>query len=1112
MKYFISTRCLGALLIFPLTFAASALSAQDRVVTRLFPSVETLQVKPSAWNLAQGVVKNSTEVPEAAVTGESLTGSIEIDVDFNGKGFAHYTAETGAGTVPGPLKSIDLWAKSDGLSRGWNLSFKDADGKSEVDKKKLECSIKGSAGKWVHVQFPIPAGWKQPVSFSGIVTHNWGANDQVGRASLLIAGLKLETDVSAVSDPAKLLKITTVCPAQDNIFIEGETPRIEISAGSWLGKELSGELTWALTDNDGQTVQKGGGPVKFSDSWNGSAQFAPGKFGTYFYSLSLKLSEGAPIQKKGRIAYLPKPAALTAAEKQSSPYALNIHGGIEGVGYNAIARLGFTWIRDYAYTYNWVTRAKGSDSKYGGWPWYPQMDAKIKESGLMLLPCFMGSVRDSVKAGKTAMDKEMRREMMMFMAAFPQYTAWELDNEYDLHYGKDEVKNNWATYKSFHKTFGDTVNMMDDTYLSVEQGAAGVYPERTHDLVKSGAFDSIDVVNGHFYCGTQAPELNRSNYNTGGLKGLSRYYFDMLRDFVAAASCDGKKRQAWITEFGWDTLAGHIVSEKEQAAYLQRGYMLGLQAGLDKMFWYWNRDTKKKPTTFFDGCGILDPNDEPKPACAAISALTHFMALPKPVGTFVVGENGMGHVFKDGNKLVAAAFKIDVDGPAVAAEFKSGKLFDSYANPLAQAPKTLDILPTWVVGLSESDPFYIQTAYDLKSRYFQKCAAGDVSVIELRACNNRKSALSGTYSVKLPAGWSCDKPTGVMAAVPGETNVIQLTVNSSAADKGPFRKVIVLVKDGAVEKPLVIDFEITSPAAVMAEPLVGGPGKCKTKVTVSNVSLNPKSFTAKVTVPAVWKVTPASLEIQNLAPGESKEFELELEWGLGWKTDERAGVEVFAADGAKIAECGLVPDTIQVPVAGEVKLDGSFGTWPKDSLLPAWATAGAGQGVEAVFHLAVSPKGLLVGVEVVGSDAKVSDPSWFWTQDTLEVFVEPLADRTWRGNPKDMHQFWLCPLVGEQRAYLGRWKMKDEIPANLYDVKEGVQSFSAKTAKGYVMQALIPASQIEGWSTASGTRVGIDLVVSVNSVKGDEVEVCWPRGKDESIQYRPSNWGLFIVK
>ena len=922
----------------------------------------------------------------------------------------------------------------------------------------------------------------------------------------------MTTDLSAVSDLSKILQISVFCPAQDNIFIEGESPRIEISAGSWLGREVSGDLAWALTDNEGKTVQQGGGPVKFTDSWGGSAKFTPGKFGTYFYDLTLKLSAGDPIVKKGRIAYLPKPAALTDAEKMISPYALNIHGGMENVGYNAIARMGFTWIRDYAYTYNWVTRAKGSDSKYGGWPWYPKMDAQIKESGLMLLPCFMGSLGDSVKAGKTQMDKEMRREMMMFIAAFPNYKAWELDNEYDLHYGKDEEKNHWATYKSFHESFSKMVNMMDDTALAVEQGCAGIYPERTRELVKSGAFDFINVVNGHFYCGTQAPELNRSNYNTGGTKGMSRYFSDMLRDFVAAASSDGKKRQAWVTEFGWDTLAGSIVTEKEQAAYLQRGYMLGLQAGLNRMFWYWNRDTKKKPMSFFDGCGILDPKDEPKPACAAISAMVHFMKLPKPVGTFVVGVNGMGHVFRDGDKLVAAAFKIDKDGPDVSAEFKSGKLFDAYANPLASAPKTLDILPTWVVGLSESDPFYIQTAYDLKSRYFQKCAAGDVSVVELRVNNNRKVPLAGKFEVKLPAGWSCDKATGEVVAAPGETQVIDITVNSAAGDKGPYRKVIVAIKDGIVEKAIAVDYEITSPAVVTAEPLVGGPGKCKTKVSVANISLNAKTFTAKAVVPNNWKVLPASVAIQNLAPGESKDFDLDIEWGLGWKADERAGIEVYAADGSKIAECGLLPDTIQVPVVGDVKLDGSFTAWPSDSLLPAWATAGARQGVSAAFRLAVSPTGLLVGVEVEGASGKVTDPAWFWTQDTLEVFVEPLAERTLRGDPKSMHQFWLCPLTAEKRAYLGRWKMKDEIPANIHDIKDGVESYSAKTSKGYVMQALIPASQIAGFSAKSGMRVGIDLVLSVNSIKGDKVEVCWPRGKDESIQNKPSNWGTFIVK
>ena len=38
----------------------------------------------------------------------------------------------------------------------------------------------------------------------------------------------------------------------------------------------------------------------------------------------------------------------------------------------------------------------------------------------------------------------------------------------------------------------------------------------------------MDVLNGHFYCGTDAPEMNKSNFNTGGGGTPPRYISDKL--------------------------------------------------------------------------------------------------------------------------------------------------------------------------------------------------------------------------------------------------------------------------------------------------------------------------------------------------------------------------------------------------------------------------------------------------------------------------------------------------------------------------------------------------------------------------------------------------------
>ena len=57
-----------------------------------------------------------------------------------------------------------------------------------------------------------------------------------------------------------------------------------------------------------------------------------------------------------------------------------------------VARLGTVWIRDYAYTYDWMLRARGN-GEYGGWPWPKKMLGQAEANGLMTLPCLMHSVK-----------------------------------------------------------------------------------------------------------------------------------------------------------------------------------------------------------------------------------------------------------------------------------------------------------------------------------------------------------------------------------------------------------------------------------------------------------------------------------------------------------------------------------------------------------------------------------------------------------------------------------------------------------------------------------------------------------------------------------------------
>jgi len=887
--------------------------------------------------------------------------------------------------------------------------------------------------------------------------------------------------------------------------------RYRVTVDSWLPEPLAGVLSYRVTAADGRQLAQGTKRLSILGAHAETIELAPPEYGVYTTSIMLERPDGPDFRAESRFACIPRPHEHTPAEKLASPYGLNVHGGNPGVAYGAIGRIGFTWIRDYAYSREWLIRARGDDGRYAGWPWYPKLDERVRRSGLLLLPCMGQSIAPYVGAGKLQPDKQWKRDLVHVLWAFPQYPAWELDNEYDYHHGNEEIARNWSSYDAYHKTFGELVNLMDQGVLAVEQGTAGVHPDRVRRSVGNGSFDRIDVVNGHFYCGTRPPELSTRNANVGGEASGATLLADNLRELVEASDGDGKDRQTWITEFGWDTLAGHVVGEHEQAAYLQRGYLLQLQAGIDKAFWYWNRDTKDEPDNFFDGCGIFDPRDEPKPAVAAMAAMAHLLKLPRPVGTFDLGPHGLGHVFRDRGRLVACAFKLQEDSPDVEAEFARGELFDMFANPLAARRQTLGVAPVWIVGLPPSDPIVLETAYDLKSRCLARAAAGDSCTIELRARNRRESALRARFAVEAPGTWSVETSGGELAAPPGTTQVVPLGVTIDPREKAGTREVAVTVTEGPVEKRLVTRFLIVPAAEVSTRPLLGPPGRARLQVDVKNHSLEPRSFTLRPELPQSWKVEPPEVQLEDVEGKGTREASFQVEWNANWRPGESARLAVFDAGGERVGSAGIVPGALKVPRVEAIRCDGDLGDWPAGARVPDWATALLGDDPGAAIYLGHSPAGLHLACRVGRSKAAASDPRSFWHHDCLEVFIDSADDKTPRPayRPTD-HQFWLCPVANEHRAYLGRWKRNEEIPETLYDVP-GIESSAKRIGGGYVMEALLPAAMIRGFRSQSGRRLGLNLNLTVPGPNGPS-EVYWPTGKPGNAPTSPHLWGTVELK
>ncbi|NRA40632.1 MAG: hypothetical protein HRU15_20975, partial [Planctomycetes bacterium] len=590
--------------IFCLLFALSAVvSAEDNALGKR----NLANLDAFSWNK-----EFSTANARIMPSGQTRSGkgqSLHIASHFSGTGFTYYNCSPirKESSLPGSVKKFRIVAKTGGDSVSWKVSF------SVKDQQKgetYEWSGLKLSNDWQESSFDIPADWP-PVLAVNVSANNWDNKTNVLNGDLFIDTLEVFTDLSAINDRASLLAVHASTNHERNLFAAGQPIQYTVTAGSWLQEMLTGSWNVSIIDPRGETVHSENKNIELLGSFRQEITHQPKIFGVYTVKTVLDFGDGLSFSNESQCASIPTAPTYSHEDQRYAPWAINIHGGMEGVAYKSIRQLGFQWIRNYAYNYQWLSRGRGNGD-WGGWPWFLPMEDKRAESGLMLLPSMVHGIGENIKKHPHPSSGWMDNVVHLILK-FPQYHAFEIDNEVDLHYPKIFAKDDFHGYGLYHAAFAKILKALRPNAWAVEQGPAGIKADVVRKAISRGHFDDIDVVNSHFYCGVSPAMMAKQNANTGQAGDLPGNIFDQLRGFVEAADSDGKDRQAWLTEFGWDTLAVHIVDEHTQASFTQRGFALGLHAGLDKLFLYWNRDTKGEPNTFFDGMGIFDPQDEPKP-------------------------------------------------------------------------------------------------------------------------------------------------------------------------------------------------------------------------------------------------------------------------------------------------------------------------------------------------------------------------------------------------------------------------------------------------------------------------------------------------------------------
>jgi hypothetical protein len=1086
---------------------------------------------PSSFTTASGIL---TVIPERApdvVSG----GSLKVRIPFSGQGFEHFTAVPAKPLyIPGDARRITLRVKRADKRVPVKIVFADGWGRTSETRKELSWEIKLQAtAEWQTVMFDVPKDWVRPVGIAGIAAHNFTFKSDKVDAEYLVGGIEAETDISDVdpatgllrswkpdpvpADAAKALKQAPVTPLlavnlstseQANIF-SGNPPAFTLQIVNWKPGALEGKAGFRVTD--GSDVQAWEEAVRVEAPLARTYPIKAGRFGIYSVAVKLEWSDKTTFEKSMALAKVPVLPEPTEAQKTASPYGLNYHSGGARL-FEAFKKAGFYWYRDYSFRLDGMRRAKGADRSYKGWPNYRAILADYDRLGLICLPVLFTVEPPVVADGKAVRlgpDRQWTLDMADILISFPKIRFWELGNEYDLRHSMDERAVRWENYHLYHKKFGALVSLLGDGQMTaVEQGRAGIYPVFVEEAVKSGAFDQIGVVNSHHYTGTEPPETNNENFNMGERLPEGRRpgsFFDTLRMTKRAGGADGKPREHWLTEFGWDTLAGPVVTPAQQAAYLQRGFLLAFAAGTDKAFWFYNFDEDEATASrFFDGCGLINHRHEPKLSFAAMAGLSSILPRPVYVGSINAGPNTAGYIFENDGKLVAGLWVVTGDkGPGVS--FQADALYDYLGNKIEGMSAPLQTAPVYAVGLKKSDPLYAQTAYGIESNHTVVASSDDTVDVAVRITNNRDKAIDGRAAIVPPDGWPLVQGEAAYSVPPGEARDLVLKFSVPAQqDLGKAQARVDFQEAGRVVKTMPLAIVVQKPFSLDVSPLEGLPGRASVEVQIENRSAQVQDGTLSLKLPSTWQASASDLPVSTLKPGERRTLKLDVTWSADWKAGESA-MAVFKSSKGIALQVPIIPNRFPLKRAGSLKMDGDLSEWPKESGLPDWMLGSTRGNADAKLWLAWAPEGLYGAVEVKNSKGHVRNPREFWDGDALELFLSTDPAKKNNAFEKGDHQFWFVPVFEEKRVYAGQWKAKDEIPANIFDIP-GVKSMARRTPDGYIMEFLLPAAAFQHYSPRSGEEFGVTATLSVRGPDFTR-EVFWPRKKDLSVRTLPMSWG-----
>ncbi len=799
-------------------------------------------------------------------------------------------------------------------------------------------------------------------------------------------------------------------------------------------------------------------------------------FGGFVLEVRLeRTDEGALAARaeQGMLRVLPMPVR-TAEEREQSFVGINTH---QWADWELFARLGIHWARDYVW--GWYGRGLHGTTTPQGEDFLKRL-AVARAAGVVTLPCIQKVfVTEDRQRWMDDVD-EVAETFTRIGNHFPHKGWFQAGNEEETFFpGHVHEPTNYA---QFIRAASAGLRQAGHGQRLVLAGDQFMYPEAMKQVLALTEPDDFWASSIHIYTGTVAPETARRDTNVGGARrATDMLVLDRIRDYVRMFHARG--HEVWITETGWDVHYGPAVGERLQAVWLPRFYLLSRWAGVDKIFWFYDRDVDEGPVRFASS-GLLDPQGILRPSAATMAALSAQTVGTEHGGSIDLGDPDIWCLLWDRptGGGVATVWAVVGGHPAPEMLRQAQRAYDQYGNAIEAGSPINDTVAYYHFD-AWPKPWEAMRRVELTSHRIQHVPVEDTValVIEDPAGQARSVHLEAA-----PEAW------GVF--IVERTNEWIVTVRPRLTlEPGQYTLPLVVAGDGW-ERSWPVHFYV-QPALHM-EASAYHPDQAL-PVTLSRKRGTPASGTVEVD-PALGTVTPAAWA---LGTGESVQVQFTAR-------STAAGPIPFhlVLDGGIQQTAWLRPAQVSVPRVETIPLKDGWDAWPEQTRWnETWFRTDRLAPEAAV---AWSPEGVYLAVRFAADTVYDLDPEWFWTAQNMEWFIRPAADGPDGWAPTDLH-FWMQPVPTPDgwRGWVGQWRGRTHPGAggNIHDHPE-VRSHVTHENGMLTLSAFVPASVLgavpragETWRMAMSMQNGTPTLMNLRAA--------WPETKEPTLLRGPAHWG-----